>query len=370
MLEIIHRSLNELHKKVDEGKRAQDETEKELILISAEAEDNTSNCSNLKSDNEKLRSDVDILKSIVTKQSEDIRSLTSQMLELQSRSMRDNVIFHNISEEPNENCMKKVVQKLKDMNFEGDVSAQWFERIHRLGKPNPNPKYPRPIVAKLSTQRDAQRLLSFGSGLSKDKASFRVTPQYPTALRERRRQLAEKAESAKAKAPNVKTKIIQDDLFVNGQKIYDQLSRPCPRDLFQMSPSERNEAEAVKFITTNPILEGGSSFIARAAEVRSINDVRAVYKALMLKPGALSATHNVVAYRLYNPLGAKVEDGYFDDMEHGFGRVMKNALQNLNAQNVAVFITRQYGQTHLGAKRFEVYSQLVRDVIRMADSVK
>lgn len=84
------------------------------------------------------------------KQSEDI-------IDLQSRSMRDNLIFTGIPERDGENptdCLKKFLRnEMKVPNAE-DVN---FDRVHRTGPPNrPN----RTIVAKLSSSNSKGVILA------------------------------------------------------------------------------------------------------------------------------------------------------------------------------------------------------------------
>ncbi len=93
----------------------------------------------------------------------------------------------------------------------------------------------------------------------------------------------------------------------------------------------------------------GCTFVARAAEAYRLSDVRELYRALMLNPQNMSATHNVAAYRLYNPQGAKTEEGH-NDNDYGICKTVKDALGKKNAKNFAVFITRFYGGKHLGPK--------------------
>ena len=58
-------------------------------------------------------------------------------------------------------------------------------------------------------------------------------------------------------------------------------------------------------------------------------------------------------------MSSKTEDGYNDDGDFGLGRVIRNTLQECQPQNVAVFVTRFYGGTHLGSQRFPAVKDLV-----------
>ncbi len=60
-----------------------------------------------------VRSDTELLKAIVVEQSHEISTLRSTVTDLQTRSMNENVLFHNIKEIPNEDCKKVVTEVLK-----------------------------------------------------------------------------------------------------------------------------------------------------------------------------------------------------------------------------------------------------------------
>ena len=64
--------------------------------------------SDLSKQNSDLRSEVDMLKALVVKQSNEIGELKRGLVDLQTRSMEDNVIFHNIAESRGENCEDQI----------------------------------------------------------------------------------------------------------------------------------------------------------------------------------------------------------------------------------------------------------------------
>ncbi len=153
--------------------------------------------------------------------------------------MEENVIFHNVAESRGENCEEKVHGILKSKSFEGVIE---IETIHRIGKYIPTASHPRPIVAKLSSYKQCTTLLQFQSALPKDAKQFRVTPQFPPSVREKRRQLGKVAEAAKAEDKKVATKIVSDKLFINGECYKERLPCPTPRALLYLGDVERQEA--------------------------------------------------------------------------------------------------------------------------------
>ncbi len=358
----VKKSITNIHKRIDG-------VSKQLEVSSTSTENVRSELEIVKLDNERLgrdnkdlKAEVEMLKAIVVKQSSEIEVLKHGFTELQTRSMQNNVLFHNVPESKDEQCETKLLSILREKSFNGNVG---IEKIHRLGQYDTNAKFARPLVARLSSQKQVAALIKFGSTLPKQDKQLRITPQYPSAVREKRRQLGEIAEDAKGKGQNVTTKIVSDSLYINGTKYIDKLPTPTPKELLYMSDVERTEALNTKF-TTSTVQVGGCTFVARAATAHSLNDVRALYKAVLLNANNLSASHNIAAYRLYTPMGARTTEGYNDDGDFGMGRAVRDAMQNENARNIAVFVTRFYGGNHLGPKRFSAVKELVKTVLQSA----
>ncbi len=133
--------------------------------LSNKYEDLVSKNTDLNTQNNNLRSDVDMLKALVVKQSNEIGDLKSgRLFDLQTRSMEENVIFHNVVESRGENCEEKVRGILKSKPFGGVID---IEKIHRIGNYIPSASHPRPIVAKLGLYKQCTTLLQFQSTLPK-----------------------------------------------------------------------------------------------------------------------------------------------------------------------------------------------------------
>ena len=130
-----------------------------------------------------------------------------------------------------------------------------------------------------------------------------------------------------------------------------------------MTAQERAGAAHNVGFTQATATEGGSRFTVRGAKVDTIEDCRKLYRHLMLDPTNMAANHNTAVYRLYSPIGARTSDGYNDDGEFGMGRTVRDYLQQLDARNVIIFVTRIYGGVHIGPKRFTIVKDLVKQVI-------
>lgn len=91
----------------------------------------------MRSENSELREEIQAVKS-------DMQNLTERHLDLQSRSMRDNLIFTGIDDQEEENTETVLKDFIKNtLRIEHEIS---FHRVHRIGR-KMNGKS-RPIVAK------------------------------------------------------------------------------------------------------------------------------------------------------------------------------------------------------------------------------
>ena len=110
-------------------------------------------------------------------------------------------------------------------------------------------------------------------------------------------------------------------------------------------------------------IEGGSSFVAAAASIRSIQDVRAAYHNFLSKPGRLAAAHNLAAYRLYSPHTTKTEEGWEDDGDHGAGKKLLDLLHRQNRTNTVVFLSRGSAGSHLGPRRHKIMAEVAESAL-------
>ncbi len=121
---------------------------------------------------------------------------------------------------------------------------------------------------------------------------------------------------------------------------------------------EEKELKKLKFIQSEVLTEAGSVFTARCTKVENMQDVHKAYKAILSDPKNLASTHNCVGYVLPNG-----DSGYCDDKDYGIGRTIVSAVNDTDASGYAVFLTRQYGGTKLGYKRFHIAYDLARQVL-------
>lgn len=111
-----------------------------------------------------------------------------------------------------------------------------------------------------------------------------------------------------------------------------------------------------------PVVVQKSVFQAHVCrECATVDDVDAVLSALAESRKFREATHNVLAYRIER--GATFAQDYDDDGETAAGARLLRMLQLSDKRNVVVVVSRWYGGTKLGPKRFQIINAAALDAI-------
>ena len=137
------------------------------------------------------------------------------IIDIQARSMRDNLIFTNIEESDNESNEETEVKlrsflKTKMKMPEERVGQISFERVHRLaGRRN---RGPRNVIAKFSRYKDHEDVRKNASNLRG--TNFSVFQQYPQAIVEQRRRLVPVMNDARRRGK--KAYISYNKLYIDG----------------------------------------------------------------------------------------------------------------------------------------------------------
>lgn len=111
------------------------------------------------------------------------------------------------------------------------------------------------------------------------------------------------------------------------------------------------------------ISEKKSVFIARAAEVHSVDEAK-TYLAHLLSTDkkVAKATHNITAWRIRREDGVQYQDCDDDGETAAGGRVL-HLLELMGVWNAMVVVTRWYGGVQLGPDRFRIINQTARDAV-------
>ncbi|KAH6594541.1 hypothetical protein BASA50_006491 [Batrachochytrium salamandrivorans] len=110
----------------------------------------------------------------------------------------------------------------------------------------------------------------------------------------------------------------------------------------------------------HPLVDRKSEFIAHVAQISSIDQVHLVKQALLSNKRIARATHNIIAYRIVEPVTNRVKQDSDDDGEDAAGARLLHLLNLTEARNVCVVVTRWYGGIQLGPARFKHINNVAR----------
>ncbi|CAB4004850.1 Hypothetical predicted protein, partial [Paramuricea clavata] len=128
------------------------------------------------------------------------RKIQDNITDLKARSMRDNLLFFNISEDENENTSETIYDILENkMGIEDAKNRVKIDRSHRLGKPtHPSIRRtkPRPIVAKFNFFQDREFIRKYARKLKGTRIG--ISEQFPEEIEAIRRTLYPEMKKAKS----------------------------------------------------------------------------------------------------------------------------------------------------------------------------
>lgn len=171
----------------------------------------------LKKEQKSLKEDVVNLESATTALANENAKLKMTLLDLQCRSMRDNLLIMGIEEnvketyETSEALVRTFMQERLEIPEE-EVKKIQLERVHRLGQRKEQGK-PRPLVAKFTSSKRKDQVLSLSRKLKGTR--FYMSNQYPAEVVEKRRTLIPIMNALKQKGQKVR--LVADKLYVNGE---------------------------------------------------------------------------------------------------------------------------------------------------------
>lgn len=159
----------------------------------------------------------------------DHNRVSEDLIDIQTRSMRDNLLFYEFvecetaTERKEENCEAKILKFCKEtLNMNDADESIKIDRAHRIGQYKVNKR--RPIVVKFNYFKDKinikQRVFD-----NSDLSNRSVSDQYPVIVQQRRRLLYPSLK--KAREAGIRASLHVDKLYVNN-KMYTVDALPIP----------------------------------------------------------------------------------------------------------------------------------------------
>ena len=304
-----------------------------------------------------IRSKNTLLEGRITRLEKTVAELKEEVLYIEARSMRDNLVFFNVPEHAYETSWADTMNVLKDFITEemkmsdDDLQTLKIIRAHRTGMKGDRP---RGIVAKLGDSETKSAIFKHAKNLDKRK-KYGVSEQLPRELNERKKQLLPKFKEAKVQEKKPRWNV--DKLVID--KTVTAIEKDCVRDI---NTNIEDAALQMKATRCPPKMYNGSTFQGHKVSIRTQDDIIPALHTIWADTRVARATHTIYAYRLANPGGQGVEH-YEDDGEWGAGRQLLKTLQDTNTTNVLLCVTRWCGKKLLGKARFDHIEEAGTDVL-------
>ena len=178
-------------------------------------------------------------------------------------------------------------------------------------------------------------------------------------IKEVKRQKAELPNDQKHKCKEIKVK--DNMLYLNKIPQKKHLYPPTVKDMLNVNPESREKMENLQTFHLTAINDKGSIFRGHAVQVKSSQEVKLAYNHIRLLYS--ESDHVMVAYHV------KSHWGYHDHGEHGAGVKLQKILESRLMNNMAVFVTREYGGIHLGPRRFLHIEKVTREALNEMNSM-
>lgn len=206
-LDSVNKDVSEIRGRVMELEKSQ-----QFLSDTFEEVKDMSNQTSVQS--KEIRHDFDEL---TNKLKADNVKLSEEILDLRSRSMRDNLLFFNVPETDGENCQNLILEICeKDLNIEKAKTALVIDRAHRIGAKKQHNT--RPIVVKFNMFTQREEIRKRSHLLRNSNPGISIGEQLPKEIQNRRKELLPKLREAKDKGN--RAHFVLDKLYING-RVYE-----------------------------------------------------------------------------------------------------------------------------------------------------
>ena len=178
----------------------------------------------IKKENVELKKQVKNMSRKVGQLTDGKERVTAKIIDLQARSVRDNLLFFGIHEEKKEDC-EQLLKTALYHHLKINAQETQVARVHRVARKTRDNI--RPIVAKFERYKERQMVRdAFFAQLNdvtkkneengkQEKVQIGIAEQFPAEIQQKRKALIPKMNEAKNEGEKVK--LVRDQLYINGQ---------------------------------------------------------------------------------------------------------------------------------------------------------
>ena len=193
---------------------------------------NTRRIAELEQENSALKRELVEMKvslEFTQKEQDELKERTTQVEDDESKNKerpvkqelynrRWNMLVHGMREDPRENCKEKLINLPTDKMGVRDARQIKFCGIHRLGRRTFGGRN-RPIICRFTCREDKERIFRAKAKLKN--TGIIISDDAPEEVREiRKRVLVPTLKKIRRVDPNMKTKIVGDQILIEGQMFH------------------------------------------------------------------------------------------------------------------------------------------------------
>lgn len=311
----------------------------------------------LTEENLQLRDELDILKGVVHKIANQVQNADGKISQLVVKSMEDNLVISGILDDvPKRNARKQIHAFFREELDLRNINDNDVLKVYRMGKYEAGKS--RNMMVQCTTDlrryimRNAPRLRD---RLNQQGGRFFINQQLPESVAESNREIREIIKVRRAKEEDLPQQarssflVRNNKVFINGQLNRKKIVPPSVEQLFP-SDDLQKKINSSKLRTFRAKPEAGSIFRVSVFSPESMDQVRLAY--VKLFQNNPSADHIAVACVVNG------EEAHNDNGEFGSSIRLLRCIRDEAMDNVALFMTRQFGGVHLGPKRFNIMTNL------------
>lgn len=361
MIERLQRSVDSIQREGQSQISVNAQIGTDMRKLQGRMSDNEKEMDDLRTELQDYKFQMKLIANVVTRQDQQIQSLTRKLTDAQQREMYPNLVISGIIERPNENTLQAF-----NMFVQNQLEIQELipaHRAYRIGQGRT-----RPIVVELRDPSHQKGKIYNNAGKLKGKVNeeggkFFITDHLPEQYNEERRRANELfyENKKKGKEDKLNMSIKKGRLLIDDKQYVKAIKVPGPKELFKPDDKQWELADEIDMVKGEEEVKHKSKFVAYAAAVQDLKDVQAAY--VKVKTKFASASHVVCAYRLPGKHSPTLQD-YTDDGEIGAGRVILNTLKEEKLMNVVIFMIRHFGGQHLGPIRFDLMRKVTQSAIQ------
>ena len=286
---------------------------------------------------------------------------------LEQREHRKSIVLYNVEEHGTQSnkvlsdAVYKFIENVLEIDSENVFSKYntsgeiRIDSIQRLGKPNSDPKKPRPILV--------QFLTGMGRDLVYNRVSLANVRSNGTKIRMAEQYIPEIREKRTAQRPLfVEYKNHYKDTQTKVNLVYDQIliDKKTIKSLFEENPLPAKTALILPYDNmthSDPIGQNGSQFQGHIVKINSKDQATAARNSIFQK--YTNEHHIMYAYTIKSS-NKPILKGHSDDFEVSGSKKLIDYINEELLSNVFLCVTRIKNGPNIGAIRFDLIEEAAK----------